>query len=140
MTKVKYSIELRSIPEVDCSSVKQFSFERDNEAWISVWVDTFGLPEDEVSGFLDQILTNKRFLHLVVLYEQSKLIGTSALFEGGDLMAIYGREEIHLRKILGKIKELASRYDIDMLRMTSIHVEEEDPKLQMFRNIGFSKE
>jgi hypothetical protein len=142
---VLYGIDVSSVNfRGETEEVHPFNPETDLDECVRIFVQEYGLPEDDVSNFTNNLIDSEQTIAYYVLREDGNIVATGALGRNpnvptlGLLSAVYSKGKYDLKRLLTKIISTSKEQGIEMILMFFTHLRPDDPEIEKYTALGFS--
>jgi len=142
---VLYGIDVGSVNfNGETEEVHPFNPETDLDDCVRIFVQEYGLPEENVKNFTDSLINSEQTIAYYVLREDGGIVATGALGRNpnvptlGFLSAVYSKGTNDLKRLLTKITGTSKEQGIERILMFFTHLRPDDPELEKFTALGFS--
>jgi hypothetical protein len=142
---VLYGIDVSSVSfKGETEEINPFNPETDLDDCVRIFVQEYGLPEEDVRNFTISLIDSEQTLAYYVLREDGNIVATGALVRNpnaptlGSLNAVYSKGTNDLKRLLIKITNTSKEHGIEKLLMFFTHLRPDDPEIIKYTALGFS--
>jgi hypothetical protein len=142
---VLYGMDVSSLNfKGETEEVHPFNPETDLDDCVRIFVQEYGLPEENVKNFYNSLINSEQTIAYYVLREDGDIVATGALGINpnvptlGLLSAVYSKGINDLKRLLTKITGTSREQGIERILMFFTHLRPDDPEIEKYAALGFS--